>query len=304
MLNPSLSLRHPLAFAFWIALLPATAQAEGRFRLLSGTPVRLELQHHITSAYTPPGTTIWFRVAEDVMAGNAVAIAMGTPVTGRMLRTEDRALLGTSGSMDFRIDFVAAVDGQQIRVIASESREGRDRGNALAGWTIFWGLPGLLTRGVHGWLERGAQVEALVLHDRRIAPMEPVPAEAEPAPVAAALGRILGHRFSGSRADPFRLDFERDKPLGTVTFEIEPPPDLGLGLAELGALRLLAIDGVVIAEPVAARSASELGVTFDSWSILRYCRQGKNVLRFQGASASGELVGFEYLMSVDIKGSR
>jgi hypothetical protein len=45
-------------------------------------------------------------------------------------------------------------------------------------------------------------------------------------------------------------------------------------------------------------------VVFDSWSILRYCRQGGNILRFRGASATGAPVEFEYLLRVEIKGSR
>lgn len=284
-----------------LGLWPPFAAAEDTLRLLSGTPVRLELQHHITSAYTPAGSTIWFRVAEDVVAGEGIAVRKGTPVRGRMRSTSDRAMLGASGTMEFRIDFVTAVDGQQVRVVAAESHRGRDRGNALAGWTIFWGLPGLMTRGVHGWLERGAEVEALVLHDKRIAQPESPAAIAAAAPPPAVLGRITGHRFSTRRAGPFRLDFERDKPLGTVEFLIEAPPDMRPGMTEWASLQLVRIDGMPVEEPVAALAASADGARFDSWSILRYCRHGTTTLGFAGSGPGGETLDFEYALQVEFK---
>jgi len=292
---------HAIAAFACLSLWAQDAAAGEPLRLLSGTPVMLELQHHITSAYTPAGSTIWFRVAEDVVAGEGIAIRKETPVRGRMQSTSDRAMLGASGTMDFRIDFVTAVDGQQVRVVADESHRGRDRGNALTGWTIFWGLPGLMTRGVHGWLERGARVEALVLHDRRIAAAQmPLPV-AEPEPPVPARGRITAHRFSTTRALRFPLDFERDKPLGTVEFDIEPPPGLVLGAGELGSVQLVAVDDIAIDEPVPVLSVHAGGVTFDSWSILRYCRDGATTLRLAGVGPVGELVDFEYVLNVEFR---
>lgn len=297
-----LSIRHALARAALIALLPHPAPAAEPVKLHSGTPVLLELQHHITSAYTPAGSTIRFRVVEDIGGEGGIAISGGTPVEGRMRQTSDRARLGASGSMDFSVDFVTAVDGQQIRVIASESRRGRDRGNALAGWTIFWGLPGLMTRGVHGWLERGALIEALVLHDRRIGPAMPSTEVAVQASPASVRGRVASHRFSSSRADPYRLDFEREKPLGTVDFQLEPPPGIAPAISEPGAFRLVAIDGSAIDEAIPALSAREGVVTFDSWAVLRYCRHGATALRFSGPGPNAEPMQYEYVLNVAIDG--
>lgn len=293
--------RHVITAIACALLWPPVLEAGETVRLLSGTPVMLELQHHITSAYTPAGSTIWFRVAEDVVAGEGIAIRKETPVRGRMRNTSDRAMLGASGTMDFKIDFVTAVDGQQVRVVADESHRGRDRGNALTGWTIFWGLPGLMTRGVHGWLERGARVEALVLHDRRIAVAQLLPPAAEPEPPVPARGRITAHRFSTTRAPRFPLDFERDKPLGSVEFDIEPPPGLVLGEHELGAVQLVAVDDIAIDEPVPVQGVRAGGVAFDSWSILRYCRHGATTLRLAGVGPQGEPIEFEHVLNVEFR---
>lgn len=282
--------------ALMLHFAPALAAAAEGELLRSGTPVLLELQHHITSAYTAPGSAIQFRVAEDVIAGGRVLVAAGTPVAGRMRQTGDRAALGTSGSMTFAVDFVPAVDGQQLRVIANETRQGRDRGNALAGWTIFWGLPGLMTRGVHSHLPRGSRFEALVLHDKRIGEAVLPPATAAALADATATGRVLSHRFSETRANPVRVDFERDRALGTVQFFVEAPVG-----ADLASLRLVSIDGDPLDEPVAAASATPDSFSFDSWSLLRYCRHGSTRLGWLGNGADGQPVGFEYALAVEIK---
>jgi len=288
-----------IAIVLCLVSAPLAARATEPVLLPSGTPVQLELQHHITSAYTAPGSTIRLRVAEDVAIGGRVLVAAGTPVTGRMRQVGDRAALGTSGSMTFAVDFLPAVDGQQLRVIANETRQGRDRGNALAGWTIFWGLPGLMTRGVHSWLPRGARLEALVLHDKRIG--EPLPAPLPPTIRADATrtGRVMSHRFSESRKDPVPLDFERDRPLGTVQFFVEAPAG-----ADLASLKLVAVDGEPLDEPVPPLSSTADSVSFDSWSLLRYCRHGSTTLGWLGSGADGQPVGFEYALAVAIKDGR
>src|SRR5262245_31441221 len=206
-------------------------------RLLAGTALSLELEQHVTSAYTPAGSTIRFRVAADVLADGRVVIRRGTPVAGRLRQATDRAMVGTSGSMTLGVDFVAAVDGQAIRVIANETRQGRDRGNALAGWTILWGLGGLVTHGAHSWLPRGSQLPALVLFDRRIEGPERPPEVAADQQPPAGPGRVTGHRFSTTRADPIRLDLDREAKLGEVVFRFAEPPGGGAGWrAELVAV--------------------------------------------------------------------
>jgi hypothetical protein len=293
---PDIAKWQRIAIAVMIgATSPPTPAAESAL-LPSGTPILLELQHHITSAYTAPGSAIRFRVAEDLVIGGRTLVVAGTPVTGRMRQTGDRAMLGASGSMTFAVDFVPAADGQQLRVIANETHQGRDRGNALAGWTLFWGLPGLMTRGVHSYLARGTRFQALVLHDRRIGDALPVSPPAAVLADATASGRVLRHRFSETRADPLRLDFERDRALGTVQFFVEAPAG-----TDLAGFRLVAVDGAALDEPVAALSATPDSFSFDSWSLLRYCRHGSTTLGWLGSGADGQPVGFEYKLAVEIK---
>ena len=289
-------MRQRTFIAWVVCCAPALAAAADGELLRSGTPVVLELQHHITSAYTAPGSPIRFRVAENVAADGRVLIAAGTPVAGRMRQTGDRAMLGTSGSMTFAVDFVPAVDGQQLRVVANETHQGRDRGNALAGWTIFWGLPGLMTRGVHSFLPRGSRFEALVLHDKRIGASMPAPVPAAVFTDATTAGRVLSHRFSETRENPVRVDFERDRALGTVQFFVETPAG-----ADLASLKLVAIDGAPLDEPVPALSATADSFSFDSWSLLRYCRHGSTTLGWLGSGADGQPLGFEYALAVEIK---
>lgn len=275
----------------------AGAGASDTALLKSGTPVLLALEHHVSSAYTPVGGDIGLRIAEDVMAGDRVVIRRGTPVRGRLRQASDRGMLGTSASMTIGVDFVPAVDGQQLRVVAAETRQGRDRGNALAGWTIFWGLPGLMTRGVHSFVLRDALLEAQVLFDRRIIVEAAPPESALP---AATVGvSVARHRFSRAHAEPYRLNLERDADLGKVDFFLEWGAAAG-GPAEGWSASLLAADGRPLSRPAPALEARRDRLSFDSWSVLQYCLDGTTALRFRLDSPAGERMEMEYPLPVSL----
>lgn len=276
-------------------LLAASQPASGETALVSsGTPVLLALEHHVTSAYTPKGSDIRMRVAEDVRVGDRIVIARGTPARGRMRNAGDIGMVGTSAGMTIGVDFVPGVDGQQLRVVSSESRQGRDRGNALAGWTIFWGLPGLMTRGMHAFLPRGTLFEAQVLFDRRVAVGLPAAAPLPMPPPAAGPGMVR-HRFSRAHATPYKLNLEREAALGQVEFFLDPP-----AAADGTRASLVAVDGQLLSEPVASLAVKGGSFVFDSWSVLQYCLDGTTLLRFRLDTPAGEHVEVDYPLSVKL----
>jgi hypothetical protein len=141
-----------LANRSWLTLLASgwlasaalqAADAPTTVRLTGGTRFPLELAHHLTSGYTPAGSPVYFRVLSDVRVGDQVLIRGGTVVEGRMQATGDRKMNATSGTMNFSVRHVPAVDGQNVRVIATVSQEGRDRDGALLGWVFMWGALGM-----------------------------------------------------------------------------------------------------------------------------------------------------------------
>lgn len=282
-----------LALAAWACSAPAADTVQ----LRSGTPVLLALEHHVTSGYTPVGAVIHLRVAEDVMSGDQVVIRRGTPVRGRMSQAADRAMMGASGSMTIGIDSVPTVDGQQLRVVASETRHGRDRSNTASSLAMFGVVPGLMTRGEHSYLPRGSVLRAEILFGRRIAPAAAAEPPSAPTRDAAAGMTVARHRFSRSHAEPYRFDLGRDVKLGRVEFSLQWDPAF---LPDTGGWRaaLIAVDGEALAEPVPAAAARRDAFEFEAWSVLQYCLEGTTVLRFRVVSPAGQALEADYPVAV------
>jgi hypothetical protein len=270
-----------------LAATPAAPRAEP-IKLPAGMSVELELQHHVNSAYTPTGAPIYFRVLKDVVVDDHVLIRAGTLAAGRMEQASKRGMVGRSGFMLASIRTVPAVDGTAVAVDCDVAKQGRSRAGATVAWTLFWGVPGLITKGVNPYLERGEHFRAAVVADTLID--ADAASEQDPLPEPRTLFTISQYTFDGTRSTDLTFDIERDANLETVTFSVQVPKGLEDAKAVLQGLRLVAVDGVPVPEPITATAATDRSVTFDGWSIIRYCRDGITELRFRANTPNGDAI--------------
>ena len=268
-------------------------------KLPAGMNVPLELQHHINSAYVPIGAPIYFRVAKDVRIDDHVLIRAGTLAVGKMDQAQKRGMVGHSGTMTFSVHSVMAVDGTIVPIEADLSKQGRSRAGATVAWTLFWGIPGLITKGVNPYMERGAEVNGNVVAETMIDPDKALSPETLPVPGTAM--DINKYKLGESSSADIKFDIERDKDLKTITFEVRPVTGVTDLAGALKGLKLIAIDGVPTPDTVAAVSATDHSATFDGWSVLRFCRDGETSLRFRGSNGAGELVDGSIQVHVKIK---
>lgn len=277
------------------------AQAEP-VKLPAGMRVVLELQHHVTSGYLPTGSPIYFRVAKDVQISGVTLIRQGTLVTGKMEQASSRGMVGHSGSMSLGVRTVKAVDGTDVPVEADLSKQGRSRTGATVAWTLFWGIPGLVTKGVNPYLERGTTIEADVTTELAIDPaLEPPPAALAVQPGPSALPfTVKNFKFLGGTTDKLKFDIERNKDLKTVTFETTLPAEVTDPLATLTAETLVAVDGVPVPYEIRAKSATAKSMTFDGWTIVQFCRDGVTELKFRGLTPSGQILESIYQMHIKV----
>jgi hypothetical protein len=268
-------------------------------KLPAGMSVPLELQHHINSGYVPVGSPIYFRVAKDVRIDDHVLIRAGTLVLGKMDQAQKRGMVGRSGNMAFSMHTVTAVDGTTVPIEADLVKQGRSRAGATVAWTLVWGIPGLITKGVDPYVERGTEVDAIVVAEAIVDPEKAVSAEVLP-----EIGTVMDiekYKFGNSTSADIKFDIEREKDLKQMTFEVKPVAGIADLAGALKGLKLIAVDGVAAPESVAAVSATSHSATFDGWSILRFCRDGETTLRFRGTNGSGETVDGSIQMHVKIK---
>jgi hypothetical protein len=278
---------------------PRLADAEP-LTLPAGMNVSLILQHHVNSGYTPAGSKVYFRVAHDVIVGDQVLVAKDSLVTGQMAQATERGMVGRAGTMLVSVDNVTAVDGTRVPVDADLSKQGRSRSGATVGWTIFWGLPGLVTKGVNPYMLRGDVVQAIVTSATAIDPAAPI---AAPAPVE--LGPeypVKEHRWAGQHANGVKeIDIERKKNLETIAFKLALPPGMPELDKVLWSLRVAQVDGVSVPEDIKTFSVVDGAAFFDAWSIARYCNDGTTSLLLVGTDADGRPFHARRDLTVEIR---
>ncbi len=268
--------------------------------LPAGMSVPLVLQHHVSSSYTPAGAPVYFRVARDVTIDGQTLIARGTIAKGSMAHATEPGMVGRSGSMNLQLDSVPAVDGTIVRIDADLDKQGRSRGAATVGWTIFWGLPGLITRGVSPYLEKRAELVATVTSDATIDPANAIVTSNTSESGLQAV--ITKHVWEGKHANSVKvLDIERKTHLKTIAFTVVLPGAHAADGATVSKLQLLEVDDVPVPEETHALSISHDAAVFDGWSIARYCVDGVNALGFGGVDSSGQQFHASYQLPFKIK---
>jgi hypothetical protein len=285
-----------------LGLMLATFAPGGRaeaVKIPAGMLVELELQHHVTPSYLEVNAPVYFRVASDVAVGDQTIIRKGTLVTGKMEQSNERGMVGKSGVMALGVRTTAAVDGTSVPIDMDMTQQGRSRGGAVVGWTIFWGIPGLITKGVNPYIERGAILEATISGTALVDPANASLVEEQTvAPLEMA---ITGHKFEGSSAKVFEFDIERNKNLKTVSFQLAPSAGPDSPAASLASIELLTVDGTPVPAPVRATTVTANSATFDGWSVVKFLRDGNTDLGFRGTATDGRTFDGSYSLPIKIK---
>lgn len=271
----------------------ALAAETAMVQLPGGTRFKLELAHHLTSGRTPTGDPIYFRVTDDVVAKGQTLIRKGTVVEGRMQAIGDRGMNATSGSMNFGVRHVPAVDGQNVRVLATVSREGRDRDGALLGWVFMWGVFGLMTKGVDAYAMRGATLEAEVLTDKLVSPTAAPPMAMPEIPAAAPI-QVDAFRIGNQKAKQAVVSLERVSKLGNLSFDLP-------GLTNIDSAQLVSVNDAALPETIGAVATVKSSLEFDTWDIVKYCDDGSNTLRFRIRQSGGSWLEANLILPVKLE---
>lgn len=299
----TIELRHSsrifLAISVWLS--GAWQLAAGEPVVLpAGTTVPLVLQHHVNSSYSPVGSIAYFRVSNDILIDDQVLISKGTLVAGAVRQSTERGMVGKAGMLTVEVDELPGVDGTKVPVDAYFSKQGRSRSAATVGWTVFWGLPGLITKGVNPHMIRGDELQAVVTSATSIDPTVALPPSG-----ALELGpeyTVIEHHWKNGRANgEKRIDIERSNIMGNVSFKIGPPAGHRDIPVVLSSLRLFQVDGIPVPEEMPALSVSKDSAEFNAWSIARFCSHGVTNFKLVGTTADGQPFHATHEMKVEIK---
>jgi hypothetical protein len=146
--------------------------------LREGEKVRVKTLVTLSSATANVGDVFDGEVVEDIDVNGAVVIRKGAPALGIITAVQRAGWLGRPGRLGFTFEYARAVDGQRVRLRATQERVGR--GNEAAAWglglLIF--LPFLLIRGQEMEIKPGTTFTTFV--DRDITVLVPASPQSPP----------------------------------------------------------------------------------------------------------------------------
>ena len=153
------------AFVGWLGILAFTTallaqQSETQtISIPDGTLITLYLMDDLSSKTNHPNDPVHFKVREDVRINGKVVITWNAPGVGKVAIVGGRGLAGKSGSVNFTVDYVQAVDGSKIRVRGAPTVRGGSNTSVAAAAAVAYGPAALLVmRGAHAEIRKGTML--------------------------------------------------------------------------------------------------------------------------------------------------
>jgi hypothetical protein len=148
---------------------PVAAEQSGRELVLrDGTEVKLKLTKPISSADARVGDRVELEASEDVVVDGVVLIKKGAPAVGQVTEAQPRKSFGRRGKLNFTIDYVKTVDGQNVRLRSTREAKGADSYGTAGVVTILAGPLGALVKGKDVELGVGTEFTIFIDGDRTI----------------------------------------------------------------------------------------------------------------------------------------
>lgn len=134
-----------------------------------GTPVKLQMVRTISSAHALAGDRLDFVVVKDVTAGGSTIVPAGAIASGSVVRVKGKRFLGIGGNVVIKLDSVALVTGDEVRLRARKEIKGISRTKLMVVEMIATGLiylPAspvfLLSRGLDSTVLKGTEMTAYI----------------------------------------------------------------------------------------------------------------------------------------------
>ena len=155
--------------ALFTAVLAGGAFAQA-LTVTEGTVVRVRLLEKLdTGSNVTVGSQIAFEVADPVMIDGKVVVRPGARATGTITEATKGKWGGRKGKLDFTIDYVEAVDGQNIRVRSTANGvKGKGNVGLMAAGAILVSPLAIALRGKNAVVEKGTEFSIYTDQDRNI----------------------------------------------------------------------------------------------------------------------------------------
>ena len=162
---------HLLAIVFFLFGATIELRAQTTADLQEGTTVRVRLLEKLDTGNKPQvGEQVAFEVADDVEAKGQVLVRSGARATGTITESEKAKWGGRKGKLEFTVDYLQAIDGQNIRVRSTANRvKGKGNVGLMAAGAVLLSPVAVFIRGKNAVVDKGAEFGVYVDETRTVA---------------------------------------------------------------------------------------------------------------------------------------
>lgn len=164
-----------IAFISIVVSITLFSQAQQVVKLQDGTQVDIITTESISSKTARERDQIIFHMAEDVIVDGKIVIKGGSVVKGEITEAEKAKMFGKPGKLDFSLDYAKAVDGQNVRLRATKSMEGKDKSAGVIAAAVLFAPVAIFIKGKDVTIEKGKRFTVYVDRDYTIIPVSTEP---------------------------------------------------------------------------------------------------------------------------------
>jgi hypothetical protein len=137
-----------------------------------GTEVKLLLKNPLSSATAQPEQRVEFTASEAVVVRGVTVIEKGAAAVGHVTEAQPKKGFGRKGKLNFSIDIVQSVSGENIRLRSSKTASGSDSYGTAGVVTLLTGPLGALVKGKDVEVPAGTEFTIYIDGDRKVGSRE------------------------------------------------------------------------------------------------------------------------------------
>ena len=149
----------------------SAAEAEG-ITIPDGTEVKLLLKNPVSSATAQPEQRLEFTASDHVVVHGVTVIEKGAPAVGHVTEAQPKKGFGRKGKLNFSIDTVQSISGENIRLRSSKTASGSDSYGTAGVVTLLTGPLGALVKGKDVDVPAGSEFTIYIDGDRKVGSRE------------------------------------------------------------------------------------------------------------------------------------
>jgi hypothetical protein len=199
------------------------------FKLLDGTPVKLQIKQSVSSADAAVSQPVAFEVSEAVLVNGIVVVPKGASAMGRVTEAVPKRRMGRAGKLEIVLEYVRLTDTDKVPVRAVKDAKGKGRTGAMtvgivATGLLFWPAAPLflLMHGKDITVPAGAEVTGYVNGDQKLEAVKFAPKTDSAGTVAAAATTPAEQSATGMAQVPATPSGAVTENMGSVNVQSNP----------------------------------------------------------------------------------